>query len=73
MERWWETDNVGWYRASVLVRVFNGGSSSLWFDNGSLSICNNKKRDVEPTTDDNDEPLTISIGLAGYKKKRNEY
>jgi hypothetical protein len=38
-----------------------------------LSICNNKKRDVEPTTDDNDEPLTISIGLAGYKKKRNEY
>jgi hypothetical protein len=37
----------------------------LEFDNGSFSICNNKKRDVEPTTDDNDEPLTISIGLAG--------
>jgi len=30
-------------------------------------MCNVKKRDVEPTTEDNDEPLITSIGLTRFK------
>jgi hypothetical protein len=53
---------------SVLVRALYGESRFLGLGDEDLSICNVKKRDVEPTTDDNDEPLTISTGLTKYKK-----
>jgi hypothetical protein len=63
LERRWDTGVLGRYKASVLVRIFDGRFSSFWFKGEGLSICNVKKRVVEPTTDDNDVPLITSIGL----------
>ncbi len=69
-ERRWDTDDdAGRYKTSILLRIFNGRFCSLWNDGEGFSICNVKKREVEPTTDDNDEPLTISIGLTRFKNK----
>jgi hypothetical protein len=66
-ERWWDADDVGWYKTSVLIWISNGRSSLLWYDDEGFSISNVRKGDVEPTTDDNDEPLIISIGLTRFK------
>lgn len=46
------------------------GFSSLIIDDADgRSICNVRKRADEPTIEDKDEPLTISIGLTKFKKK----